>query len=470
MIKTHKMIKNIAFLMTIAVATATHPVRFELVDAVNNDPSSTWIAQAPDQNKFSSWTEDEIKGLFGLQMKPFQTTMLRGSKQPTFGTLYDAEALPKNFDSRTGDHASCLKPIRDQQQCGSCWAFGAAETLSDNLCVMGHDAGVLSPQDLVSCDTKNKGCNGGDLIDAWAYLANTGIVTDQCMPYTAFNGTRGTCEEHGCPKFKCTAGSSSDGSTYNFLSEENDIKWAVYNFGSAETGFYVYEDFMNYKSGVYTHQSGQVLGGHAVKIVGWGTDSISGDYWTVANSWGTSWGMQGYFKIAMKDKDSAFAMGGAFNCGKLGPAPAPAPAPGPAPGPKCADLLPSDKCAQFKDNCAKAVWMECAETCGCCKEFGKPDYCGKTNSLLEAFAAAKSQHFHLVGGNDGNQCDETLYNDDAFTAKGWKQGRCSGKFNTVLKKTKVMVCDGQSQTNLKYCPDTQTEIIIVRKGITGFSE
>jgi hypothetical protein len=78
--------------------------------------------------------------------------------------------------------------------------------------------------------------------------------------------------------------------------------------------------------------------------------------------------------------------------------------------------------------------------------------------------------YHLVGGNDGNQCDETLYNDDAFTAKGWKQGRCSGKFNTVLKKTKVMVCDGQSQTNLKYCPDTQTEIIIVRKGITGFSE
>lgn len=370
--------KACVFLVAIlAATTAAHPVRNELVDLVNNDPNATWTAVAPRDNIFGSWTEDEIRSLFGLTIEPYQTTMLRGSAQPTFDSLYTDADIPKNFDSRNGKNAGCLKPIRDQAQCGSCWAFGAAETLSDNLCVMGQDAGVLSPQDLVSCDLKNKGCNGGDLIDAWAYLANTGIVTDQCMPYTAFNGTRGTCEEHGCEKFKCKAGKSSEGSTYNFLSEASDIKWAVLNFGSAETGFYVYEDFMNYKSGVYkasTDKSNMVLGGHAVKIVGWGHDAVAGDYWTVANSWGTSWGMSGYFKIALDDKQSGFALGGAFNCGDLSPAPAPSPAPGPSPS-ACSDILPTDKCAQFKDNCAKAVWMECKQTCGCCKEFGKPSYC-----------------------------------------------------------------------------------------------
>jgi cathepsin B len=60
-----------------------------------------------------------------------------------------------------------------------------------------------------------------------------------------------------------------------------------------ETGFTVYEDFMNYKSGVYKHQTGSQLGGHAVKIVGWGDG-----YWIVANSWGTSWGEKGFFNIA----------------------------------------------------------------------------------------------------------------------------------------------------------------------------
>lgn len=73
---------------------------------------------------------------------------------------------------------------------------------------------------------------------------------------------------------------------------------------------------MNYKDGIYKHESGQVLGGHAVKIVGWGK-YYDKKYWLVANSWGTSWGIDGYFKIDMSDKDSGFALGGAFNCGDL---------------------------------------------------------------------------------------------------------------------------------------------------------
>jgi len=64
-----------------------------------------------------------------------------------------------------------------------------------------------------------------------------------------------------------------------------------------ETSFTVYSDFMNYAGGIYVHKTGFVEGGHAVKILGWGKESGL-DYWLCANSWGTSWGEKGFFRIA----------------------------------------------------------------------------------------------------------------------------------------------------------------------------
>jgi cathepsin B len=65
-----------------------------------------------------------------------------------------------------------------------------------------------------------------------------------------------------------------------------------------ETAFSVYEDFLHYSGGVYHHVTGAFVGGHAIKILGWGTDSASGlNYWLCANSWGTAWGEQGFFRI-----------------------------------------------------------------------------------------------------------------------------------------------------------------------------
>ncbi|MFN9906207.1 MAG: C1 family peptidase, partial [bacterium] len=100
-------------------------------------------------------------------------------------------ALPTNFDPRTdATWKSCIHPIRDQQQCGSCWAFGATEALSDRFCIASNGAVdvVLSPQDMVSCDWWDMGCNGGILSFAWSYLSNTGVATDDCTPYTSGAG------------------------------------------------------------------------------------------------------------------------------------------------------------------------------------------------------------------------------------------------------------------------------------------
>ena len=78
------------------------------------------------------------------------------------------------------------------------------------------------------------------------------------------------------------------------------IQTELYNNGPMEGAFTVYEDFFSYKSGVYYHVSGGVAGGHAIKVIGWGTENGL-NYWLCANSWGTSWGLSGFFKIKQGD-------------------------------------------------------------------------------------------------------------------------------------------------------------------------
>ena len=203
--------------------------------------------------------------------------------------------LPSSFDSRT-QWPGCIHDVRDQQQCGSCWAFSASEVLSDRFCIdsKGQTNVILSPQYLVSCDTSSEGCQGGYLDTTWKFLQKTGLPTDACTPYTSGGGDSGncpsTCKDGSAPQFyKATnLGSATDAAS---------IAQAIVSGGPVQAAFSVYQDFMHYTSGVYKHVSGSLLGGHAIEIVGFGVTPDNVQYWIVKNSWGTSWGNQGYFWI-----------------------------------------------------------------------------------------------------------------------------------------------------------------------------
>ena len=136
------------------------------------------------------------------------------------------------------------------------------------------------------------GCNGGILPWAWSYLTNTGAVEDSCFPYSSDKGTVPTCakkcqnDKDSFTKYKCKKNSVVQASGVE------KIKAEISKNGPMETGFTVYEDFMNYESGVYHHTTGDQLGGHAVKIVGYGDG-----YWICANSWSEKWGEKGFFNI-----------------------------------------------------------------------------------------------------------------------------------------------------------------------------
>eukprot|EP01090_Pellita_catalonica_P010336 TRINITY_DN21784_c0_g1_i2.p1 TRINITY_DN21784_c0_g1~~TRINITY_DN21784_c0_g1_i2.p1 ORF type:complete len:226 (-),score=37.35 TRINITY_DN21784_c0_g1_i2:85-762(-) len=203
----------------------------------------------------------------------------------------------------------CIRDsIYNQARCGSCWAFGGVEAFQDRMCIAsnGKINEAMSFADVTECDDYSDGCEGGSAGSTWNFIQENGIVTDACYPYYI-----PTCPEsqQPCLNFVSTPscwGNNScvDGSpwkTYTVstafdINSVEDAMKEIYTNGPIEACFEVYSDFVHYKSGVYVHTHGSFLGGHCIKISGWGVEG-SIPYWLVNNSWTTGWGDKGYFKI-----------------------------------------------------------------------------------------------------------------------------------------------------------------------------
>jgi len=286
----------------------------DIIHIVNSNKHAGW--KAGHQPYFEGRTLGQIKGLMGVKMD--------GKAPKKFPTLEakPVEGLPTSFDSRQqwGGICPSMSEIRDQAACGSCWAFGAVEAMTDRTCIAsgGQNAPHLSAEDMLSCcDSCGDGCNGGYPEMAWDYWVASGLVTggnydsnQGCLPYEIpgcdhhVNGSLPPCGSI-VPTPPCTdqcvngddwQSDKHFGSNSYMVTGVNTIMQEIMTNGPVEAAFDVYEDFLTYKSGVYYYVTGNYLGGHAIKILGWGVESGT-KYWLVANSWNTDWGDQGYFKI-----------------------------------------------------------------------------------------------------------------------------------------------------------------------------
>lgn len=240
------------------------------------------------------------------------------------------EPIPNSLDARQKwPNCPTIAEIRDQGACGSCWAFGAVEAMSDRICI--HSGGNvnarLSSQNLVSCcHTCGFGCSGGFPGAAWNYWKKHGIVTggaygtnQGCVPYEIAPcehhvvGKRPSCEGESPSTPKCVKQCQKGykltyqkdlyfgKSAYSIENDVEAIQIEIMKNGPVEATLTVHEDLLQYKSGVYQHVAGKALGGHAIRMLGWGVEDGT-PYWLIANSWNTDWGDNGFFKI-LRGKD-----------------------------------------------------------------------------------------------------------------------------------------------------------------------
>ena len=183
-------------------------------------------------------------------------------------------ALPSTLDWRNNG-GNFVTPIRDQGGCGSCWAFATTAALESSILISNHTPGIdlnTAEQVLVSCSTAGS-CNGGAPSTASDFIRDTGLPLETCYPYTATNGN---CA-NACANWRSSTYRISGWSWVATTAPTLEaIKNALYTKGPLVTTMAVYNDFFNYKSGVYSYTTGDLAGYHGVLIVGY-DDSVETD-------------------------------------------------------------------------------------------------------------------------------------------------------------------------------------------------
>ncbi|XP_069955908.1 dipeptidyl peptidase 1-like [Cherax quadricarinatus] len=268
----------------------------KMIEDINASQNS-WRAKAYPQHE--RYTVEQMQRRAGGRRKPILT-------QPAPATPEQkvrASFLPENFDWRDVEGVNYVSPVRDQESCGSCYAFATMGMLEARLRIATRNQrqDVFSTQDIISCSELAQGCDGGfGYLIGGRYPHEQGVVADECNPYTAQDDpciTDTTCSRTYVSEYKYV------GDFFGGCNEELMLD-ALMEGGPLSVAFMVYDDFESYSGGIY-HHTGFKNGynplentNHEVLLIGYGVDADTGEkFWTVKNSWGTDWGEEGFFRI-----------------------------------------------------------------------------------------------------------------------------------------------------------------------------
>ena len=248
-------------------------------------------------NKFADLTRSEFAKIY---IRGGYTNETRRSRNHVDWLLMRPSALPASVDwSAEG----AVTPVKDQGQCGSCWAFSTTGSVEGAWFLKNNALVSLSEQQLVDCSASegNQGCNGGLMDYGFQYVIdNKGLTTEAAYPYTAVDGT---CKKS--LKSAATISAFKDVPT----NSETALMTAIAQQPVSVAVEADQNSFQFYAGGVMTKACGTALD-HGVLAVGYGTDAQGQDYYKVKNSWGADWGVKGYILLG---RGKAFGTSG--QCG-----------------------------------------------------------------------------------------------------------------------------------------------------------
>lgn len=254
----------------------------EYIEKANEEGNRTYKLGT---NEFSDLTNDEFRASYTGYRVPSQSSSSRQSTTVSF-KYQNLTEVPTSMDWR---EKGAVTPVKNQGQCGVCWAFSAVAAVEGITKISSGDLISLSEQQILDCSIDgNRGCDGGWMDNAFKYIIeNQGIGTEADYPYRQ---VQGTCED---AQIKVAAKIS------NIEDVTSNDEQALLQAVSMQPVSICIEgsgqDFQNYKGGIFNGGCGTQCT-HAVAIVGFGTENGM-KYWLIKNSWGKTWGEAGYMKI-----------------------------------------------------------------------------------------------------------------------------------------------------------------------------
>eukprot|EP01034_Spumella_vulgaris_P024000 gene24000-30287_t len=227
--------------------------------------------------RFADYSEEDFKKLLGY--KAAKSTDVDKAKRLTSPMRPTATTTVDWSGTYTSD-------VKDQGYCGSCWAFSATEQIESDAIRLGllTTDETLSEQQIISCDTDDYGCSGGNPLYAYSYVySNGGVTSEAAYPYSSYYDVSGTCSKNEASTITITS--------YSLLSSEEDMISYVLSTGPLSVCVDA-SSWSSYSSGIMSTCGSSV--DHCVQAVG---ISVEDSYWKVRNSWGTEWGESGYIRL-----------------------------------------------------------------------------------------------------------------------------------------------------------------------------
>jgi cathepsin L len=255
---------------------AKYEANVRRIDELNaRDSSATYAV-----NKFSGMSFDEFASIY-LTLK---TSPLASSGLPELQLDAVATAQDADWD---------VTPVKDQGQCGSCWTFGVMGAIEGmNKVTTGNEV-ILSEQQLVDCDKDgiNDGCNGGLTDYAYKYLTGKDLYTLDSYPYVSGQSGHANSCQTGTPSGVGISGYFTVPGSGSGSQGDEALAKALMT-GPVTVTVAVDDKFSNYHTGIMSGVSTQCNLNHAILATGFGPN-----FWKIKNSWGSSWGAQGYAKF-----------------------------------------------------------------------------------------------------------------------------------------------------------------------------